>query len=441
MKRHPAISMLMIWGICILAFLLLPFVLIGRTLSVWGFLVLCLFIGAFCFGAVSRTLVGQLRAPRVVIQELGFDFGRADMWLTIASLVAIAVITVELFSGNYLDLSAAWEIRADRANNLLIGEFSDSSLMFRIAFLLYPVSYAVIIREIVLRKEINLLRLGLLGGLPPLLMSLVMGGRTPLLYGMILAGVAWRTRRMLMRRDGNEARRPLTPRMVLYGVLTVVGILTALNYFVVVFLIRSESVGGSEGMFDIVGSIWGVTFEGPLADAMISTIGYGNTYLVFVFAWYLVQGLVMSNTIFTDYAGAPHYGIYGLELLTAIARRANGDFVSDRFYSLLDLNVLGFLPSAWGSLFVDFKFFGLPFAFLWGFLAARVYHKCKEGIDVRWFYLAPLVSVGIFFSLINTPLGFGNGLTTHFWVILTFFLMKARPLGAGAPGPVSPSVA
>src|SRR4051794_18360502 len=130
MNRHPAISMLMIWGICILAFLLLPFVLIGRTLSAWGFLVLCLFIAAFCFGAVSRTLVGQLRAPQSVVpRELGFDFGRADMWLTIASLAAIAVIGAELFSGNYLDLSAAWEIRADRANNLLIGEFSDSSLM------------------------------------------------------------------------------------------------------------------------------------------------------------------------------------------------------------------------------------------------------------------------------------------------------------------------
>lgn len=434
--------MLMVWGICIFAFLLLPFVLIGRTLSSWGFLVLCLFIAAFCFGAVSRTLVGQLRAPQTVVpRALGFDFGRADMWLTIASLAAIAVIGVELFSGNYLDLSAAWEIRADRANNLLIGEFSDSSLMFRIAFLLYPVSYAVIVREIVLRKEINLLRLGLLGGLPPLLMSLVMGGRTPLLYGMILAAIAWRTRRQLMRRDGDEKRRPLTPRMVLYGVLAFIGILTALNYFVVVFLIRSQSVGGAEGMFDIVGSIWGVTFEGPLADAMISIIGYGNTYLVFVFAWYLVQGLVMSNTIFTDYAGAPHYGIYGLELLTAIARRTNGDFVSDRFYSLLDLNVLGFLPSAWGSLFVDFKYAGLLLAFLWGYLAARVYHKCREGVDVRWFYLAPLVSVGIFFSLINTPLGFGNGFTTHFWMILTFFLMKARPLGAGAPGPASPSVA
>jgi hypothetical protein len=434
--------MLITWTGCILAFFLLPFVLVNRTLSGWGFLVLGLFIAAFCMGAVSRTLLGQFRPVRAPAgPALGFDFGNADKFLTVTALIAIAVIGIELFQGNYLDLAAAWEIRADRAENILIGELSDSSMLFRIAFLLYPVSYAVIVREIVLRREINLLRLGLLGGLPPLLMSLVMGGRTPLLYGMILAAVAWRTRRRLMSRGGEQAKRPLSPKMVLYGALSIIAVLTALNYFVVVFLIRSQSVGGAEGMFDLVASIWGVTFEGPFADAMIAVIGYGNTYLVFVFAWYLVQGLVMSNTIFTDYVAAPHYGIYGLELLTAIARRTNGDFVSDRFYSLLDVNVLGFLPSAWGSLFVDLKYAGLLVAFFWGYVAARVYHKCKEGIDVRWFYLAPLVSVGIFFSLINTPLGFGNGFTTHFWMILTFFLMKARPVGAGAPGPASPSVA
>jgi len=434
--------MLMTWGGCIAAFVLLPFVLVDRSLSFWGFLILALFIGTFCLGAVSRTLVVQMKAPQATEpQELGFDFSTADKMLTIMSVVAIAVIGFELLSGNYLDLSAAWEIRSDRANNMLSGELSDSTLMFRIAFLLYPVSYAVIVREIVLRQNFNLIRLGLFGGLPPLLMSLVMGGRTPLLYGIILAFIAWRTRQRLMRGGEKKERRPITPRMFLYGFLAFVGLLTALNYFVVVFLIRSESVGGAEGMFDLVASIWGVTFEGPIADAMISVIGYGNTYLVFVFAWYLVQGLVMSNTIFTDYVAQPQYGIYGLELLTAIVRRTNGDFVSDRLYSLLDLNVLGFLPSAWGSLFVDFKYFGLLFAFLWGYLAAKVYHKCKERIDVRWFFLAPLLSVGIFFSLINTPLGFGNGITTHFWIILTFFLMKARPLGAASLVPLARPVA
>lgn len=434
--------MLMIWGVGLAAFFILPFVLVGRTLSGWGFLVLGLFIAAFCFGAVGRSLVGQLRAPHASLpQELVFDFRRADTWLAAIAIASIVAIAIELYSGNYLDLSAAWQIRADRANNILIGELSDSTVLFRIAFLLYPVSYAVIAREIILRREINMVRLILLGALPPFLMSLLLGGRTPLLYGIILAGVAWRTRRRLWNRDGKAEKRPFSPRALLYAGLAAIGILAALNYFVVVFLVRSESVGGSEGMFDIVGSIWGVTFEGPMADAMIGLFGYGNTYLVFVFAWYLVQGIVMSNTIFTNFNGDPLYGLYGLELVTAVARRTNGDYVSDRFFDLLDLNVMGFLPSAWGSLFVDFRYFGLIFAFFWGYLASRVYHKCKESADVRWFYLAPLVSVGIFFSLINTPLGFGNGFMIHFWMILIFFLMRAKPAEATVPNSLNQSLA
>jgi len=81
---------------------------------------------------------------------------------------------------------------------------------------------------------------------------------------------------------------------------------------------------------------------------------------------------------------------------------------------------LGFPAVGLGSLYVDFKYGGLLLAFLWGYLAARVYHKCKEGTDVRWFYL--LAGFGRdLLQLINTPLGFGNGLRA-FWMILTFFL-------------------
>jgi hypothetical protein len=31
--------------------------------------------------------------------------------------------------------------------------------------------------------------------------------------------------------------------------------------------------------------------------------------------------------------------------------------------------------------------------------------------------------MGIIFSLVNTPIGFANGLVTHFWLVVTFLMM------------------
>lgn len=430
--------MLLVWAICILGFFGLPFVLVGRTLSGWGFFVLALFLTAFVAGAVLRTMTWRGRPATGGESITLLDIGLFDRVMPLVALAAVALAGLELLRGEALDVSAAWAIRAERASDLILGRESSSSAVFQLAFILYPVSYAILVREILFRRPIVPWRLALYSGLPLLLMSMVMGGRSPLLYGLSLAFVAWRVRARLWKRDEN-VRREIRPLTILYTIVAVVIALAALNYFVVVFLVRAESVGGVEEMFDLVASMWGVTFEGPLADRIIATIGYGNTYLVFVFAWYLVQGLVMSNVIFTDFDTPAHLGMYGLEPVTAVMRRVNGDLVAERMAPLIDLNLAGYFPSAWGTLFIDYKYAGLLVAFLWGYLAALVYHRCKDRLHMRWFYLAPVVSLGIFFSLIATPLGFGNGMMTHFWVLIGFFMIKGVGVSparsAPKPGP------
>jgi hypothetical protein len=146
-----------------------------------------------------------------------------------------------------------------------------------------------------------------------------------------------------------------------------------------------------------------------------------------------VQGIVISNAVFTDYIGPMHFGIYGVDLAAALARRVDGSFVSVRFLELLDMNIIGFLPSAWGSLYVDFAFYGLVLAVIWGALAARVYRKVREAEDPRWLLWVPIVSMGIFFSLINTPIGFSNGLMTHFWAVVVFMTARYGTVRGGAP--------
>lgn len=431
MKTHPAITMLQVWAFCILAFTLLPFELINRTLTAWGMLVLALFIGAFCLGGVLRTIQEQVRGRLPAGGPGGYsgvDFKTADRILTGVALLCTALLLIQILQGNFLDVEEAWQMRSDRAVALMTGSESQSGTLFQICFLLYPASYVILTREIVFRARPNLVRIAVLGLLPIVLMALVMGGRGPLLYALVLTPVALRVRARLFGVSRKPLLQRITPRAALIAVVFGLISLVALNYFVNVFIVRAESAGGVDAMFDVTESAWGVTFSGPGADFLFATIGRGNTYLVFVFIWYLVQGLVMSNTLFTDYSGPPHLGVSGLELVTAAMRRINGEFVGERFLALLDLNTYGFLPSAFGSLFVDFKYAGIGVSLLWGYLAAMVYHKTRSRSDPRWFLVAPIVLLGIFFSLINTPLGFSNGMTTHIWMIVAFLLARPRIL-------------
>jgi hypothetical protein len=96
-------------------------------------------------------------------------------------------------------------------------------------------------------------------------------------------------------------------------------------------------------MLQIVAHQWGVTFSGPGADFMIAAFGAVTTYIIFVFVWYLVQGVVMANSLFVSYQGDALWGVYGLDLLSAVVRRLDPEGVADSFNYLLALDTYGFL--------------------------------------------------------------------------------------------------
>lgn len=413
--------MVRVWLFFVAVFLILPFQLSGRTLTFHGFAMLALFIGAFCAGALLKS---PKLAQRPWDQPKEVDFRRSDRILFGAALVAILMFGWELRTGEFLDLAGSYEMRSDRAGALLTGGESESSIFFQIGFLFYPAGFAYIVRELIFRKKPNLARLGFFGVLPILMASLAMGGRSPLLYAIVLTAFSFRTRALLYPKAKRVRDQRTSQRNFLIGAAIGLFGLVSLNYFVKVFLVRADAVGGVGAMFDIAATSWGVAFDGPGSAALFALLGEGNAYLMFVFAWYLVQGIVMSNVLFTDYAGDPHWGIYGIDLAAALMRRIDGNFVAERFDSLLSLNIYGFLPSAFGSLFVDFKMWGVVICFLWGLLAAMVYRQIRMARDPRWLMLAPFVTLGILASLINTPLGFSNGLVTHFWMLLAFAVSR-----------------
>lgn len=444
MKFHPAVLMILTWVIAFALFFILPFNLVGRTMSLYGYLVLFLFLATFCGGALmaSRPMPQRPRDPAITV-----DWRRADQVLMGVALMAIIFFVLDLYGKNVFDLASAYAERSDRASDLLNGAASDSTLWFRIGFLLYPASYVTLVREIGFRSKPRAWRVAAFGLLPIILAALSMGGRGPLLFCIIFAAYGYNLRRQIFppqkapqrmlpaaRRNAAavapaQDRRRRAHFNLGPGPKVAMGVLASLAmvYFVQVFITRAEVGGGIEEMFGRVGLNWGVSFDGHFSGLFYSTFGVETTYMIFVFAWYAIQGIVMSNSIFTDYDGPVLLGTYGVDLVSALMRRINGGFVADGFDRLLQMNVYGFVPSAFGSLYVDFHFFGLLPCLGWGWLTGLVYRKVKSGVDPRYLLLVPFVTIGIVWSLNNTPIGLSNGLVMHFWLLIAFFL--ARTVG------------
>lgn len=443
MRLHPAVLMLLVWAGIIGAFYVLPFRLESRVVSLYGVMILCLFIGAFCLGAFVASRPMQ---PQAWDTNIRVDFRLTDRVLLTACGIAIVAFLWDMQSRNVLDLTDAFQHRDDTATALLRGASSDSSLAFQIGFLTYPAAYAWTIRHIVFAPRPSPLMLAAIGLSPPVMVSLAMGGRAPILFAILIMVFAYALRRSVFGKNtarGQNRSRPsraarqfrISPGQKI--ALGAAGLLSFV-YFIQVFITRADVVGGVDAMFGVAELNWGVSFNGAMSNIFYNIFGTEVTYIIFVFAWYSVQGFVISNQLFTDYEGPMLLGTYGIDLASAVVRRLNGEFVADGFGELLRMNIYGFLPSAWGSLYVDFHFIGLFFCILWGWCAGLVYNRVQRAQDPRWLILAPFVTFGILVSVINTPIGFSNGLVAHFWVAVAFLLTKVRrPTPVAAPPPSS----
>lgn len=433
MKFHPAVLMLMVWGWCIATFYILPFQLEGRVMTLYGFMILVLFIATFCAGSLAAARP-QPQRPRPT--DVAVDFRLTDRFLIVAAVIAVLASLVDIQGRDVLDLADAYQLRSDRASALMTGGASDSSIWFQFAFLTYPAGYVYLVREIAYQRRPVLWRIACFGLAPVVLASLAMGGRAPLFYAMVMLVYGFALRKQIFkpkakasmpvrRTPGRPARKPFKLGGAAKAALGIFGALGFI-YFVQVFFARADVVGGVDVMFGVAQTSWGVNFNGPFSGVIFGIFGADGTYLIFIFLWYLVQGLVMSNSIFSDYHGSMLFGGYGIDLMGALLRRLNGEFLADGYSELLQINVYGFLPSAFGSLFVDLKFFGLLPCLIWGWLTGKVYGKVKQGRDPRWLLMVPFITVGIFFSLINSPIGFSNGFVTHIWMVAAFLSARVQ---------------
>jgi hypothetical protein len=422
MKLSPGKLMFLVWATCILTWSILPFQLTQNKFSILGLLIFFVFISFFLLGSYIRKLI-KLKPSEQNWKSIAVK--NASRVLELFSFFSSLLFLIDYQSSNIFDLTETYQLRSDQADALLNASSSNSSLAFQIAFLIYPAGNVYIALKIIYEKNISYIKLLLYGFLPIFLASFVMGGRIPIFYATVIAFLSWRIRKNYALQLGYETIQSSkwNFKKGLITSIALVMICISFYYFAAVFFVRAEVVGGSDGMFVIAEEVWGIKFTGIGSAILFSTLGNNGTFLLFIFSWYLVKGLLMSNILFINYDGPLQLGTYGIDIISAIVRRTNGAFLSKNFASLLDLGTYGFLPSAFGSLFVDFHFFSLIICFFWGWWAMGVHKKSKHG-NLRSMLLIPFMVAGIFFSLINTPFGVTNGFITHIWLFVAYFLVK-----------------
>jgi len=171
MRFHPAVLMLAVWLTCIAAFYILPFQLENRVMSLYGFLILFLFIATFCAGALlaARPQPQRPRRPDVAI-----DFQLADRLLIAAAVIAVVASLLDTQGRDLFNLTEAYAARSDTAGALMKGSESDSSIWFQFAFLTYPAAYVYLVREIAFRPRPVLWRVAAFGLAPIVMAALAM---------------------------------------------------------------------------------------------------------------------------------------------------------------------------------------------------------------------------------------------------------------------------
>ncbi len=411
--------MLGVWLACVLAFAVLPYQLLDRPFSALGLTSLVTFTLAFVIGTV------MVRAPRAnqdtALIEAPAGAVAAQRFVAGIALFTSACLLIDAQGKDVFDLVAAYELRSETADALLKGEASSSSIWFQLSFISFPAAYVFIALHLLYAPRIRVVALVCLGFAPIVLATVSMGGRNPIFYALLVALVSWRERRKV--NHPKPLSRPFGERFF-WTTLVLLMVGGLFGYFVTVFIVRAQVAGGVEGMFDYAAKVWGIGFAGPGFDLLFAVLGDYGTYMLFIFTWYLVQGLVMSNYLFSAYDGPMQLGVYGIEMLSALERRLSPERLALGFDSLLSLGTYGFLPSAWGSLWVDFGWGGLLACVTWGAFTALAWRRIVRERQGRWLLVGPFVSLGILFSVINTPFGFVNGLMTHIFLAAAFLMLK-----------------
>jgi hypothetical protein len=425
----PFASCTLVWAIVLLGFYLGPFSFdpepSPRSLAaLFAFIALFVFSSLFGYGsAMAEAIAARPSAP--VYRR--FD---VDAIMDVLSLLAVfgtACIVVDRIRTEGLSgLAGFTELRYERAADLLAAAELSRGLLTYLGYLFYPALYLAVALGITYYEALGI-RAKLLLALNmvcPFVLAVFFGGRSPILVVFLIVASSLVARRQLGLRG--------IPSGAGLKSLAIVGILA---FFVYTNIIWFQRLGLSPSAIDILlghaATVWGIA-PGTALESRLAELGMTDALLPLLGLWfYMFQGPMIFERLIDSNSLPILFGGYHIDVVAAVFRMFGPTraMLSDGYGRLLDADVYGYFPTAWGSLLIDFSLLSVPFVALWGWLSGRVFARLRR-------YGGPgdaVLYVFLFYSILISPISAPLGLANSFLIFLYFAGFKLWAARDSAP--------
>lgn len=321
-------------------------------------------------------------------------------------------------------LAALASLRTERAQELLYADEVKSGIASVIAFFTYPAGFVGLVATLLRYETVprSTRTLASTYVIVVFLLTIIAGGRSPVLVLLLFTTISCYLRKKLGLRLV-PASRPLRIGM---SVL----LLVFAGYSSMIWVVRAYVSGlNLEAFLLHAETVWGVR---PSAGLIAFSNWLGSPELVQTImssVFYFTQNLSVAERVL-DVRNEilPMLGGYQVDLIAAMLRSfpASAEFLANGNRALLDANIYGFFTGAWASLFVDFGYFSLLMALLWGYLSGRAHRNLvrKGGLVCETKYVFWIYAV--FISFVSPPFGFSNSFITFVWFVLFGLALTVR---------------
>lgn len=423
---HPAFIMILFWGIILFVYFLGP-INLTPGISLLSGVFLLTHIVLFVAGSVFAVILFNKKQHVISHREGSSLFDARPAIIDTLLLIGVMGCLFSIYNsipkiGPATLLSIA-KLRSLKAQSLLHGGEVHSGFLSIIAFLTYPAGFVGLVAGVLQYQRISqftrillYLFVGTIFGV-----AIFAGGRSPILLLVLFIGISCYTRTAL--------NKPWMPRSKTLRLSVAIFLLAFIAYSCVIWTVRAAEIPGAntETNLQHAADVWGATPRPYLLQGSAWLNRPGLAYSVLGPVFYLTQSISVTEKILNAAVIPPAlYGSYHIDVMAAVLRLfpEGTSWLKENYELLLNADIYGYFAGAWGALFLDYGYFSLLAAMLWGLLAGLSWVNLKREpcVLTAIFYVFWIYSIMI--SFVSPPFGFSNSFMVFVWFLVFYVVPK-----------------
>ena len=418
---HPAWVMGLFWSFIFLVYVYGP-VTLTPALSFEGALFQLTHIVLFITGTLIASFLFIPGSAALFVEERS-TYPFIGLMLFIGVMGGLLSLYNNLMVVHGIHLSSAAAYRTMKAQSLLHGGEVHSGLLSMLAFFIYPAGFVGLVAGLLHYERLSRVTrvFMFLFVCTIFCVSILAGGRSPILLLLLFIAIACYTRTRL--------NKSWMPKSVALRLGTILLLIAFIVYSSIIWTVRAaESELNTAESLRHAQTVWGATPKNYLLAASETLHRPGLTMSILGPVFYLTQSISVTEKILLAPEEIPIlYGGYHADLIAAGLRLLpeGASMLKENYDILLHANIYGYFTGAWGALFIDYGYFSLLAALIWGFMAGFAWRKFSDNPNVLTGVLYVWWTYSILIGFASPPLGFSNSLMVFAWFIV-FYLISDR---------------